>query len=99
MVKSESISCPKTKFRITAITDRQSWERCGSVVERWTPERHFGVRNLPLPCCVVEQDTLLPESTGNTQEAVALSRHDWIIVDWDVKPQHKQTNRQADYKE
>ena len=27
-----------------------------------------------------------------TQEAVALSRHDWKIVDWDVKPQHKQTN-------
>ena len=28
------------------------------------------VRNLPLPCCVLEQDTLLPESTGNIQEAV-----------------------------
>ena len=27
-----------------------------------------------------------------TQEAVAPSRHDWKIVDWDVKPQHKQTN-------
>ena len=27
-----------------------------------------------------------------TQEAVASSRHDWKIVDWDVKPQHKQTN-------
>ena len=26
-----------------------------------------------------------------TQEAVAPSRHDWKIVDWDVKPQHKQT--------
>ena len=26
-----------------------------------------------------------------TQEAVALSRHAWKIVDWDVKPQHKQT--------
>ena len=25
-----------------------------------------------------------------TQEAVAPSRHDWKIVDWDVKPQHKQ---------
>ena len=23
-----------------------------------------GVRNLPPPCCVLEQDTLLPESTG-----------------------------------
>ena len=28
-----------------------------------------------------------------TQEAVAPSRHDWKIVDWDVKPQHKQTNK------
>ena len=27
-----------------------------------------------------------------TQEALAPSRHDWKIVDWDVKPQHKQTN-------
>ena len=27
-----------------------------------------------------------------TQEAVAPSWHDWKIVDWDVKPQHKQTN-------
>ena len=26
-----------------------------------------------------------------TQEAVAPSRHDWKIVDWDVKPQHKQS--------
>ena len=30
-----------------------------------------------------------------TQEAVAPSRHDWKIVDWDGKPQHKQTNIQA----
>ena len=28
-----------------------------------------------------------------TQEAVAPSRHDWKIVDWDVKPQHKQANK------
>ena len=24
---------------------------------------------------------------------MAPSRHDWKIVDWDVKPQHKQTNK------
>ena len=30
-----------------------------------------------------------------TQEVVAPSRHDWKIVDWDVNPQHKQTNKQA----
>ena len=28
-----------------------------------------------------------------TQEAVAPSRYDWKIVDWDVKPQQKQTKR------
>ena len=28
-----------------------------------------------------------------TQEAVALSQHDWKIADWDIKPQHKQTNK------
>ena len=39
----------------------------------------------------LEQDTLLPKSTGNTQEMVAPSRHYRKIVDWDVKPQNKQT--------
>ena len=50
---------------------------------RWLSGRAFGlrtersgIRNLPPPCCVLEQDTLLPQSTGNTQEAVATSRHD-----------------------
>ena len=28
-----------------------------------------------------------------TQEAVAQSRHDWKIVDWDVKPQHNKQNK------
>ena len=46
------------------------------MVERRTPEREFEVRNLPPLCSVREQDTLLPESTGNTQEAVASSRYD-----------------------
>ena len=46
------------------------------MVERRTLEQEVGVRNLPPPYCVLEQDTLLPESTGNTKEAVALSRHD-----------------------
>ena len=32
-----------------------------------------------------------------TQEAMAPSRHDWKIVDWDVKPQHNQpTNNYSD---
>ena len=39
------------------------------MVERRTPEKEVGG-------CVLEQDTLLPESTGNTKEAVAPSLHD-----------------------
>ena len=46
------------------------------MVERRTPEREVGVRNILPPCCVLKQDTLLLESTGNAQEAVAPSRHD-----------------------
>ena len=46
------------------------------MVERRTPELEVGVRNLPPPCCVLEQDTLLPKSTGYNQEAVAPFRHD-----------------------
>ena len=61
-------------------------KRCGSVVERRTPEREVGARNLPPLCCVLEQDTLLPKSTGNTQEVVAPSVHDRTFVDWDVMP-------------
>ena len=51
------------------------WEGGGSVIEGRTLEQEVGVQNLPPLCCVLEQDTLLPESTGtcNTQEAVAPS--------------------------
>ena len=37
------------------------------MVERRTPKREVGSRNLP-PCCVLEQDTLLSESTGIPRE-------------------------------
>ena len=52
--------------------------RDGLVVERRTPEREVGVRfSLRSPCCILEQDTFTsPKSTGNTQVAVAPSRHD-----------------------
>ena len=65
----------------------------GSLVECRTLKREVAVRNLPPPCHVLKQDTLLPERAGNTQEAVALSQYNRKIVDWDVKLQHKQTNR------
>ena len=43
-------------------------EHGGSVVERRTPERESRVQNIPLLCCVL--DTLLPERTVNTLEAM-----------------------------
>ena len=36
------------------------------MIERRTAEREVGVQNLPPLCCVLEQNILLPESTGNT---------------------------------
>ena len=40
----------------------------GSTVAQWWSvglrSERSGVRDLPPPCCVLEQDTLLPESTG-----------------------------------
>ena len=40
----------------------------GSAVAQWLSvglrSERSGVRYLPPPCCVLEQDTLLPESTG-----------------------------------
>ena len=56
------------------------------MVEHRTPEREVGGSRPTYAVVVLEQDRLLPGSTGNTQEAVAPSRHDLKVVDWDVKP-------------
>ena len=46
------------------------------MVESLTLEREVG-GSVPQPCFVLEQRHIYsPKSTGNTQEAVALSRHD-----------------------
>ena len=65
------------------------------MVERRIPEQKVGGSTLtqvavlyPSARCIY-----LPKSTGNTQEAVAPSRHDYKINDWDVKPQPTQTNK------
>ena len=57
------------------------------------PEQEARIRSLYMPCCVLEQDTLLSENIGNTPEAIntpeAMARLKVFI--WDVKPQHKHT--------
>ena len=64
------------------------------MVERWTPEGEVrGFDTYLRRVLSVSRFYLLPESTGNNQEVVALSRrHMTELVDWDVKPQHKQTS-------
>ena len=66
-------------------------ERGGSVVECRTPEREVGgSKPTSAVLCPWARHFTPRKSWLITQEAVAPSRHDWKIVDWDVKPQHKQ---------
>ena len=66
-------------------------ERGGSVVECRTPEREVGgSRPTAAVLCPWARHFTPRKYWLITQEAVAPSRHDWKIVDWDVKPQHKQ---------
>ena len=68
-------------------------ERGGSVVECRTPEREVGgSRPTATVLCPWARHFTPRKYWLITQEAVAPSRHDWKIVDWDIKPQHKQTN-------
>ena len=71
-----------------------SGERGGSVVECQTPEREVG-GSIPTAAvlCPWARHFTPRKYWLITQEAVAPSRHDWKIVDWDVKPQNKQTNK------
>ena len=68
-------------------------ERGGSVVEWRTPEREVGgSKPTAAVLCPWARHFTPRKYWLITQEAVAPSRHDWKIVDWDVKPQHKQTS-------
>ena len=72
-----------------------SGERGGSVVECRTPEREVrGSRPTAAVLCPWARHFTPRKYWLITQEAMAPSRHDWKIVDWDVKPQHNQPNRQ-----
>ena len=69
-------------------------ERGGSVVECRTSEREVGgSKPTAAVLCPWARHFTPRKYWLITQEAVAPSRHDWTIVDWDIKPQHKQTNR------
>ena len=74
-------------------------ERGGSVVECRTPEREVrGSRPTSAVLCPWARHFTPRKYWLITQEAMAPSRHDWKIVDWDVKPQHNQpTNSQNGY--
>ena len=68
-----------------------SGERGGSVVECRTLEREVrGSRPTAAVLCPWARHFTPRKYWLITQEAMAPSRHDWKIVDWDVKPQHNQ---------
>ena len=73
-------------------------ERGGSVVECRTPEREVrGSRPTAAVLCPWARHFTPRKYSLITQEAMAPSRHDWKIVDWDVKPQHNQPTIGADW--
>ena len=66
-------------------------ERGGSVVECRTPEREVrGSKPTAAVLCPWASHFTPRKYWLITQEAMAPSRYDWKIVDWDVKPQHNQ---------
>ena len=68
-------------------------ERGGSVVECRTPEREVrGSKPTAAVLCPWARHFTPRKYWLITQEALAPSRHDWKIIYWAVKPQHKQTN-------
>ena len=82
----------QTKSLIWVYTVFPVGERGGSVVECRTPEREVrGSKPTAAVLCPWARHFTPRKYWLITQEAVAPSRHDWKIVDWDVKPQHKQT--------
>ena len=78
---------------------RSAWgERGGSVVECRTPEREVrGSRPTAAVLCPWARHFTPRKYWLITQEAMAPSRHDWKIVDWDVKPQHNQPTDQPEH--
>ena len=99
------LQTPKTGFLVTRLicdqvniskqqmnqTFVEFGERSGSVVECRTPERGVrGSKPTAAVLCPWARHFTRRKYWLITQEAMAPSRHDWKIVDWDVKPQHNQ---------
>ena len=73
-------------------------ERGGSVVECRTREREVrGSRPTAAVLCPWARHFTPRKYWLITQEAMAPSRYDWKIVDWDVKPQHNQKSYMSHY--
>ena len=92
------ITILKIEIQLQAIkqnfTPDFSGERGGSVVECRTLEREVrGSRPTAAVLCPWARHFTPRKYWLITQEAMAPSRHDWKIVDWDVKPQHNQPTR------
>ena len=67
------------------------------LVECRTPEREVrGSRPTAAVLCPWARHFTPRKYWLNTQEAMAPSRHEWKIVDWDVKPQHNQPTKSLD---
>ena len=92
----DTTKCVFRSFR-SGQTQTGLGERGGSVVECRTPEREVrGSRPTAAVLCPWARHFTPRKYWLITQEAMAPSRHDWKIVDWDVKPQHNQpTNKPA----
>ena len=74
---------------------------CNFKGARWPSDRvsDSGARgrgSMPISAvlCPWAKHIYSPKSNDNTQEAVDPSRHDWKIVEWDVKHQHTKKHKQ-----
>ena len=91
--KKTSQTCYKSTPNLarSLLSPKLQGERGGSVVECRTPEREVrGSRPTAAVLCPWARHFTPRKYWLITQEAMAPSRHDWKIVDWDVKPQHNQ---------
>ena len=79
------------KHHVLLLQASLSAERGGSVVECQTPEQEVGgSKPTAAVLCPWARHFTPRKYWLITQEVPAPSRHDCKIVDWDVKPQHKQ---------